>query len=464
MNIYPALRSRMGSFTYYTVKMSARELSENVKYASEVYEDRTLDEAIQRILVESRVRKEIVEYLKRQPDRFFSSVVVAALEGNPLFYPIEVTADPQFAIFRDDERLNEAFGVLKFDGRQKYYALDGQHRLSAIKTLLDRSDPLSAGAPEDFENDELSVIVIVPNQEDSDFMQKYRRLFSNLNRYAKPTDKDTNIIMDEDDAFAIITRRLITENAFFKSPGIQRKSRRIKTKGKNLTKTDLHFTSLSTLYDMNIALLSSAQREPKGWGPISAEGTDRNIFMRFRPSEEYIDGLYAELAMYWEALLAEIHDLHKEPIQMRVHELEEAEGEDETDHLLFWPIGQQMLAEIVRVLLDKRLPDPENPTPDTVSEALSGLGRLEWRLHQAPWLHLLLVRNVKDNWAMRNEERKEAVRCGRRIQQWVIGLDKLDESGVEELKKLWAAFLIPSQSDEACNEMWQQVEDMKSAI
>ena len=73
MNIYPALRSQMGSFTYYTVKMSARELSENVKFAYEVYEDRTLEEAIQRILNESRVKKEIVEYLKRQPDRFFSS-------------------------------------------------------------------------------------------------------------------------------------------------------------------------------------------------------------------------------------------------------------------------------------------------------------------------------------------------------------------------------------------------------
>ena len=143
MNIYPALRSQMGSWNYYVVKMSARELSENVKYASEVYEDRTLDEAIQRTLNEGRVKKEIVEYLKRQQDRFFSSIVVAALEGDPMFYPVEITDNPQFAIFRDDRRLNEAFGVLKFDGTQKYYALDGQHRLSAIKTLLDRNNPLS---------------------------------------------------------------------------------------------------------------------------------------------------------------------------------------------------------------------------------------------------------------------------------------------------------------------------------
>ena len=91
-----------------------------------------------------------------------------------MFYPITITDDPQFLIFHDDRRLNETFGVLKFDGTQKYYALDGQHRLSAIKTLLDRSNPLSDGAPEDFENDEFSVIVIVPRIADSneDFMPK----------------------------------------------------------------------------------------------------------------------------------------------------------------------------------------------------------------------------------------------------------------------------------------------------
>ena len=138
--------------------------------------------------------------------------------------------------------------------------------------------------------------------------------------------------------------------------------------------------------------------------------------------------------MYWEGLLAEIPDLYKEPIQMRVHELEEIEDEDKTDHLLFWPIGQQMLAEIVRELLNRHLLDIENPTPDIVNKALSGLGQLEWRLHQSPWRHLLLIRNATGNWAMRNEERKEAVRCGRRIQQWIIGLDELDETGVETLK------------------------------
>lgn len=468
MNLYPALRSKMGEWNYYVVKMNARELNQNVYFASEIYEDRTLDEAIQRILDESRVKKEIVEYLKRQPSRFFSSIVVAALEGNPVFYPVEITEDPQFVTYRNNQRLNEAFGVLQFDGTQKYYALDGQHRLKAVKTILNRNDPLSDGAPEDFENDEFSVIVIVPNQEDTNetFMQKYRRLFSNLNRYAKPMDQATNIIMDEDDVFAIITRRLITENDFFKSVGKHRESRRVKTKkGKNLTTKDPYFTSIETLYEMNIELLSSSQRRPKGWGQTGEEGTDLKTFKRFRPSEDYIDSLYDELAMYWEALLTELPILRSEPTKMRVHDILNRESDDETDHLLFWPIGQQMLAEITRELLNERLHDLENPTPETVRFALKGLSQLEWKLHQAPWIHFLLIWSTSTKrWNMRSEERAKAVRCGRIIQQWILGLEDEDWDFAEDLKNQWKNFLIPAQSDETVEESWQHIVDRKSAM
>ena len=218
------------------------------------------------------------------------------------------------------------FGILQFDGTEKYYALDGQHRLSAIKTLLDRNDPLSDGTPEDFEDDELSVIVVVQNEEDSDgnFMKKYRRLFSYLNRYAKKTNQSTNIIMDEDDTFAIITRRLITDHSFFQSDAFrQKESTRIKTeKGKNLKTGDSYFTSIETLYNMNIALLSSDTRLTIGWGPASDEGDKLKTFVRFRPSsEEYIDSLYDELKIYWDSLLEELPILHSDPTKMRFHEI-----------------------------------------------------------------------------------------------------------------------------------------------
>ena len=474
MNIYPALRSQMGTWDYYLVKMSASELSQNVKYASEVHDDRTLDKAIQRRLDESRVKKDIVEYLKRQPNRFFSAIVVAALNGNPQFYPVKIADEPQLVIFRNDSRLSEAFGVLQFDGTQKYYALDGQHRLSAIKTLLDPNNSSSDGIPENFEHDEISVIVVVPSKGDSNetFMQKYRRLFSNLNRYAKPMDQATNIIMDEDDTFAILTRRLITDHTFFHSDACkQLESDKIKTtKGKNLKTGDSYFTSIETLYEMNIRLLSSSKRISTGWGLGSEEGPDLKTFKKFRPPEEYIDSLYDELLIYWNGLLAELPILHNDPMKMRFHKITDRRDKDGMDHLLFWPIGQQMLAEIARELLNRRLHDPENPTSDTVQYALKGLSKLQWELHQTPWQYFLLIRTMtrtgKHRWAMRDEQRTKAVDCGSRIQQWILGLKDNNDRDFkpENLKREWREFLIPAQSDEIVDELWQQVEDRKSAI
>lgn len=461
MNLYPALACDMGTWSYYVVKMSMRELSENVKFGSEIYEDRTLDEAIQRTLNETRVKKEIVTYLKKQPDRFFSSVVIAALKGDPKFYAVEIADDPRLAVFRDDKRLNSSFGVLTFDGTQDYYALDGQHRLAAIKTLLNKQDPLSDGAPEEFQHDEISVVVVVPKTEEPGtmFMRRYRRLFSNLNRYAKATDARTNIIMDEDDAFAILTRRLIMEHEFFMSPGRALESRKVKCDGgKNLKETDAYFTSLETLYGMNKRLLNSRKRSNKGWDPDD-EGLALAEFERFRPDEDYLDGLYDELCIYWNGLLEEIPDLHNEPVKMRRHSLDpdDDSGED-TDHLLFWPIGQEMLADLARDLMDHRMKEDAPVTLKGVREALQGLGQQEWRLHQPPWRYFLLTQDENTKkWRMRSEERTDAVRIGRRIMNWLLW-EELDKDGVATLKDEWAVKLIPAQHQAERDKMWAEVE------
>ena len=78
MITYPALRARMGSWQYFIVRMSMRELAESVKLAHDVHEDKTLATAIQRVLREGRAHKDII-CLKYQEDRFFGSIVVAAL-------------------------------------------------------------------------------------------------------------------------------------------------------------------------------------------------------------------------------------------------------------------------------------------------------------------------------------------------------------------------------------------------
>jgi len=468
MNLYPALEARMGNWKYYIVKMKMRELAADVRFASEVYDDRTLDQAIQRALNEGRVKKQIVSFLTRRPDRFFASIVVASLGGAPKFYPVRITSDQRFEVFVD-QGLDQAFGVLTFSGEQKYYALDGQHRLKAIKTLLDRSAPESQDAPEGFSEEEISVLMIVREEQwDASFLQSYRRLFSSLNRYAKATDKDTNIIMDEDDAFAILTRRLITEHEFFQWVGREKESPRVQTKGKNLNPTDQHFTSLQTVYAINETLLTAAWRWNVGWGVGEDQELtrDKYVFKTFRPNEDYLDQLYDELVMYWDGLLEVIPDLRKEPTAMRVHDLQAKDENGVNDHLLFWPIGQELLAKVARRLLNKRLPDPINPSKEAIVNALKALGQVDWRLHQPPWRYFLLTYDPppRNRWHMRSEDRKKALEVSEQLLTWLVGIDELPADDIEGLKLDWQTRLIPAQEAEQVNEMWETVKKKRIAI
>jgi DGQHR domain-containing protein len=468
MNLYPSLVAQMGSWKYYIVKMKMREVASEVKFATEVYEDRTLDEAIQRELREGRVRKEIVTFLSRRKDRFFASLVVAAVGGNPKFYPVKITDDPQFAVFTD-QGLDESFGVLTFSGDQKYYALDGQHRLKAIKTLLDRSDPLSADCPESFPDEEISVLIVVRREEPEDaFLESYRRLFSSLNRYAKPTDMDTNIIMDEDDTFAILTRRLLSEHEFFKWAGAkQSESPRVKTKGKNLKESDPHFTSLQTLYAMNTEILSSSWRRNSGWGTGNNGELEKDVklFTRFRPSEEYLDLLYKELVVYWDALIAVLPILKGNPLENRAHDPDSGEEDGVRDLLIFWPIGQDMLARLARRMLDRYQNDEavKNPTLESASKAISRLAKVSWELHRPPWRFLLLTQSGK-GWRMRSEDRVEAVELASRLVGWLVGLWDYNTSEVNELKADWKEKLIPPQEASQVASMWEEILGMRSKI
>ena len=451
MNIYPAMRARMGSWDYFIVKMRMEDLVREVDFAHNIHDNKTLDKAIQRGLNETRVKQEIVKYLAFSHDRFFNSIVVAALGGNPKFSAVSIDDDPQFNLIGRDE-FNDTFGVLSFDGKQHYYALDGQHRLMSIKTLLEQKEAVP-DMPEGFRDEEISVIMLVRRESDDDFMRSYRRIFSNLNRYAKPTDFDTTIIMDEDDTFSILTRRLLIEHKFFWWGGKATNSPIVQTNGKNLRSGESYFTSLQTLYWMNIKLLSTPEREK--------EGFDSKEYKRFRQSEDVLDKLYIELAMYWDSMIEALPVLSEDATRMREHSLDNrdtTEGQENslTDHLLFWPIGQEMLAEIVRVLLNRRLPDSSNPSKEEVTECLKELNSVDWELHNPPWRNLLLVEDPtrKGKWKMRSEERRQAVTVSKNILRMMLGIDELSNDIKQELKTDWYALLSPQPEKQQVDEWW----------
>ena len=470
MNLYPAIQAHMGSWTYYIVRMSMRDLAFHVGFASEIQDDPALDHAIQRDLKEGRAKNEIAHYLKH-PDRFFSSIVVAAMGGNPTFDQIKIEYAPDQRLVA--KNMQGAFGVLAFDGGEDYYALDGQHRLQAVKYLLNTSEKRDIIPPAGFEHEQISVLLVcAEDKKDREFLRLHRRLFANLNRYAKPTLPGENITMDEDDAFAILTRRLINSHAFFKAKDaatfrIQTEGgknlaptvRRTNSDGKKMSMPSPYFTTLQTLYDINQRLLITEER---GNGIMSTRKLGE--FMRFRPNDELLDQLYQELKLCWDALLAVIPDLEKEPGTMRRH------GMPEKDHLLFWPIGQEVLGEVARFLLDSAC---EGKNPGALSDAkkaLSDLGKIDWQLLAPPWKNLFIVWEEKEDkktgkinakWIMRTGSREPARKIGFRLILWMIGAT--DESE-RDLKQEWHNRLVPVKSQDEADEMWKKVKGQRQKL
>lgn len=197
----------MGSTTYYQAVMRADELVANVRPAHEIFEEELAAERMQRDLSEERVEKMIVPYLAKTADRFFGSLIVLVREPDVFnFEPLDELGIPKL---RGAYRVMcENTGALTIAGG-KLFALDGQHRLHALRTIINHvTTPrlkLRIEAPyrNDIKRDMLSVIFLEFETE-----EKARRIFNKVNRYAKPTSRAVNILMSEDDGLSIVARTL----------------------------------------------------------------------------------------------------------------------------------------------------------------------------------------------------------------------------------------------------------------
>ncbi|MBB4126705.1 DNA sulfur modification protein DndB [Xanthomonas translucens] len=206
----PALRAAFGDWIYYSCLMPLSELSARVSYAEEIHQDKALSKLIQRSLEGTRAAH-ISEYLERTEQRFFNSLVVATYGERPKWLEIgNFHEQSETGILgRIDPQERDVFGYLALSGREKIFAVDGQHRLAGVKRAV------SEGA--DFGVERISVLFVAHNEAQR---ERTRRLFTTLNKTARPVGKLDIIALDEDDSMAIITRRLVETHAWFKSPKI----------------------------------------------------------------------------------------------------------------------------------------------------------------------------------------------------------------------------------------------------
>ena len=428
--MYAALKMKMGNWDYYSVRMKMSEAAKEIMFASEVNDDKTLDNAIQRVIQKSRAGTQIVNYLAQNDERFFNSLVVAALDGNPTFNPVSLANEPKFEMIAD--MFTDTFGVLTFDETIKTYALDGQHRLFAIKSLVDGSATLSP--PVGFSDETINVIFVVPSSDIArdEFLKSYRRLFSSLNRHAKTTSANTNIIMDEDDRFAIVTRRLFSDFDFFKWNGHD-EDPKIDTEAsaESLNANSTAWATLVGLYRMNITLL---------WDYRDGKYKSNHELIQQTPTDDEAESLYNYLDKIWDAILLTVPVITEDPSKKRRSGSEGSDGFE--DNLLFRPIGQTgIVAPVARRLLNQFEVDADSPSEDFV-RALKPLSFVNWNLQSHLWRDLLTVQNAEGNWTMRaGNNRSAAIEKGRGVLTWLCGLEDLSDDQLENLKQDWSLLL-----------------------
>jgi hypothetical protein len=196
-----------------------------------------LEELYQRDIDWPRVERQIVPYLRNEEQpQFFNALTVALLpirnnevlgSYDKLDWGAPGPVDPQltphsldvgaisFSYFQqwvDPSEANAKLGQLRWNPDQVFsVAIDGQHRLAAIKSLVESG--LGAAATQT----EVPVILLVFDERlgfrgpsgGGELVDLLRRLFIDLNKHAVKVDRTRQILLDDIDPHSLCVRRLI---------------------------------------------------------------------------------------------------------------------------------------------------------------------------------------------------------------------------------------------------------------
>lgn len=352
----PALRAHMGDWIYYITFLRMEDIADRVSIAEDIHSSAPLRELLQRRLTGERART-IRDYLLNQPQRFFNALVVATYGGSPQWHEIAVR-DLDVGLESLMEPFEGALGILALDGSEKLFAVDGQHRVAGIKAAVKEKKKIG--------NEEVCVIMVTGvtqehRSEDPAGFERTRRLFTTLNRYAKPVTKRDIIALDEDDIIAILTRKFVEEHPLFRdkvSLG----------RGNSILRTDKEsFTAITTVYD---ALDIYLPRTRRGW-------KDRK---KLRPSEAEVNSFFRRASALWDALISHYPALQQMQGSQPEDEVAGIHRGEHGGHLLFRPVGLLLVVRVIKRLVDSRVSLPQ---------AAQRVARTPSDIAAEPWVGLL---------------------------------------------------------------------------
>ncbi|MBK6483959.1 MAG: DGQHR domain-containing protein [Chitinophagaceae bacterium] len=245
----PCLKARMGDWIYYVGIMSFDDVAKRVSLPKEIdkkFKDPSLKlgDWIQRELDDKRTNT-IVDYLIKQKQRFFNSLILGIYGGKPSWQELEIYKEKSNQSILEEETdlyFSKSIGVLRLDGSESIFAVDGQHRAFAIREAVAKDKTIS--------KDEITVIFLA-HKTSEEGKVRTRRLFSTLNRYAKPVSQSEIIALSEDNNCSIITRNIIESFELLKDKILVNKNRPISATNTNA------FTNILTLYEIIECLLTN---------------------------------------------------------------------------------------------------------------------------------------------------------------------------------------------------------------
>ena len=347
--IIPALKARMGDWVYYVTFLRMDQIADQIQIAQQIHSSKVLKDMIQYEI--TKRSSQISDYLLKQSQRLFNSLIVGVYEGSPDWYELKVGPNRHPNAPELPSELNGVLGILRLDGTQTFFAIDGQHRVEGIKQALKKKNELK--------KEEVSVI-FVAHRNDSAGMERTRRLFTTLNRYAKPVSKSEIVALDEDDIVAITTRELVEKHPLFENKISLSKTKAVAVKDHQ------SFTTIITLYDV----LEILFRTVRGW----------KEFKRHRPEDNIIAEFYDKSTRFWNTLVEHFPPL-KEILKSSPDEnIAGRYRNRKGGHLLFRPVGLLIIAHAIRQAKDSGLSE---------REAIERISEVSMELTDEPWVGLL---------------------------------------------------------------------------
>ncbi len=347
----------MGDWVYYPTLMKLKDIAERVKIAEEIYQSKTLSAMVQQEIKRKR-GKEIKDYLLKQEQRFFNSLIVAIHEGDPSWHEItRLKSNNQLDSEDIPEDVVAGIGILSLNGEEELFTLDGQHRLIGIKEAVAEAPHLG--------EDELSIIFIA-HRTDLGGMERTRSLFTTLNKKVVPVSKGETVTLDEDDTMAITARRLVTENPMFMEDRI------LNNATDNVPKSNQTcLTTIGNLYDLLSILFTKVY-------VISKKKTlnDRkDELTKVRQPDHILDEHYQNACDYFKRLIDSFLPL-QEFVNASDHStVVKKYRHSEGGSVLFRPIGLQIVTEIIAELAEKY----------PLSECFKMISKLPTDLTQTPY-------------------------------------------------------------------------------